>query len=97
MASAYRFQWHEIPECYGKWETVNARFRKGQGIGLLERIFQSLNGESDMQNLSIDSTCAKVYESANGNKKSIKLGCRVLKRRTEHKDSRNCGRFGLVK
>jgi Transposase and inactivated derivatives len=62
-------QWREIPERYGKWEAVYARFRKWQDSGLLERIFRALSGDADMENLSIDSTCAKVHESANGNKK----------------------------
>lgn len=62
-------QWREMPERYGKWQAVYARFRKWQENGLLERIFQSLSADSDKENLSIDSTCAKVHESANGNKK----------------------------
>ncbi len=62
-------QWREIPERYGKWEAVYARFRKWQDDGLLERIFQALSTDADIENLSIDSTCAKVHESANGNKK----------------------------
>jgi transposase len=64
-------QWREIPERYGKWEAVYARFRKWQDDGLIERIFQALSADSDMENLSIDSTCAKVHESANGNKKGL--------------------------
>jgi transposase len=62
-------QWREMPERYGKWEAVYARFRKWQGIGLLERIFRALSADADMENLCIDSTCSKVHESANGNKK----------------------------
>jgi len=62
-------QWREIPERYGKWEAVYARFHKWQDDGLLERIFHALSTDADMENLSIDSTCSKVHESANGNKK----------------------------
>jgi transposase len=62
-------QWRELSERYGKWEAVYARFRKWQEIGLLERIFRHLNADADTENLSVDSACAKVHESANGNKK----------------------------
>ena len=45
-------QWRELPEVYGPWQSVYARFAKWR------------------ENLSLDSTCIKVHESANGGGKT---------------------------
>ena len=34
--------------------------------GTLEAIFRALSADADMENLSVDSACIKVHESANG-------------------------------
>lgn len=49
-----------------KWQVVYTRFRKWRNDGTLEKIFRVLSSDSDMENLSIDSTSIKVHESANG-------------------------------
>ena len=38
--------------------------------GTLETIFRALTADADMENLSLDSTCIKVHESANGGGKN---------------------------
>ena len=65
-------QWRELPERYGPWQSVYARFRKWKDEGILEYAFMALSDDYDPENLSIDSTCAKVHQSANGNKKGLK-------------------------
>jgi transposase len=65
-------QWRNLPDCYGPWESVYARFRKWQETGMLEEVFRALSSDRDMENLSIDSTSIRVHESANGNKKGLK-------------------------
>ena len=35
----------------------------------MEAIFRALSADADMENLSLDSTCIKVHESANGGEK----------------------------
>ena len=59
-------QWRELPEAYGPWQSVYARFAKWRDDGTLEAIFRALSADADMENLSLDSTCIKVHESANG-------------------------------
>ena len=59
-------QWREMPECYGPWQSVYARFRKWQKDGVWEKIFHTLSSDADMENLSIDSTMAKAHQSTNG-------------------------------
>lgn len=63
-------QWRELPEAYGPWQSVYARFSKWRDDGTLKRVFHTLSGDADMENLSIDSTCIKVHESANGGEKT---------------------------
>ena len=63
-------QWRELPERYGPWQSVYARFAKWRDDDLWERIFAELNKDSDMENLSIDSTCVKVHQSSNGGEKN---------------------------
>lgn len=63
-------QWRELPEAYGPWQSVYARFAKWRDDGTLETVFHVLSEDADMENLSIDSTCIKVHESANGGKKT---------------------------
>ena len=62
--------WRELPERYGKWQAVYARFQKWSEEGILENIFQNLTSDADFENISIDSTSCKVHESANGGKKN---------------------------
>ena len=63
-------QWRELPEAYGPWQSVYARFAKWRDDGTLEAIFHALSADADMENLSLDSTCIKVHESANGEEKT---------------------------
>ena len=63
-------QWRELPEAYGPWQSVYARFAKWRDDGTLETMFRALSEDADMENLSIDSTCIKVHESANGGGKN---------------------------
>ena len=63
-------QWRERPESYGPWQSVYARFAKWRDDGTLEGVFHALSEAADMENLSMDSTCVKVHESANGGKKT---------------------------
>ena len=62
-------QWRELPETYGPWQSVYARFAKWRDDGALEAVFHALSDDADMEALSVDSTCVKVHESANGGKK----------------------------
>lgn len=65
-------QWREMPECYGSWQSVYARFRKWEADGLFEKIFRELSQDADKEYIYIDSTSVKVHESANGGVKKGK-------------------------
>ena len=51
------------------WQSV-ARFAKWWDDGTLEKIIHALSVDADMENLSIDSTSAKVHKSANSRENS---------------------------
>ena len=63
-------QWQELPEVYGPWQSVYVRFAKWRDDGTLEAVFRALSADMDMDNLSLDSTCVKIHESANGGGKT---------------------------
>ncbi|EJQ98131.1 hypothetical protein II5_00044 [Bacillus cereus MSX-A1] len=64
--------WRDLPDHYGLWKTVYARFCKWRDEGVLLTIFQELNAEPDFENLSIDSTSIKAHQHSAGAKKSHK-------------------------
>ena len=63
-------QWRELPEAYGPWQSVYARFAKWRDDGTLKAVFHALSEDADMENLCMDSTCVKVHGSANGGEKT---------------------------
>lgn len=65
-------QWRQLPNRYGPWQSVYARFAEWRDKGIWEKIFTELSQDADTENLSIDSTCVKVHESSNGGKKRKK-------------------------
>ena len=64
--------WRDLPERYGPWKTVYDRFNKWAKEGVFENVFEALNVDADMQELSIDSTSVKVHQHAAGAKKGQK-------------------------
>lgn len=75
-------------------QSVYARFAKWRDDGTLEAVFYALSKDADMENLSVDSTCVKVHESANGGKKTADKAVGRTKGEPEHKAPRCRGRFG---
>ena len=63
-------QWRELLESYGPRQSAYARFAKWRDDGTWEAIFHTLSADADIESLSLDSTCIKVHESANGGKKT---------------------------
>ena len=62
-------RWRDIPVEYGPWHSVYSRFRKWTKADLLLEIFAVLSSNVDLGTVSIDSTCSKVHQSANGGEK----------------------------
>ena len=61
--------WRDLPERFGPWETVYWRFKELIRKGILLQIFQDLNIDADMQDISLDSTVVKAHQHSAGAKK----------------------------
>ena len=64
--------WRDLPERFGPWQTIYDRFNKWAKAGIFEVIFEILNVDADMQDLSLDSTSIKVHQHAAGAKKGLR-------------------------
>jgi transposase len=63
--------WRDLPERFGPWQTVYARFKKWGEDGTFQRLFETLTQDADMQDVSIDSTSCKAHQHASGAKKGV--------------------------
>ena len=62
-------EWEDLPERYGPWKTVYSRFCKWRDEGLLQKIFEALSADADLETLSIDSTSIRAHQHTAGAKK----------------------------
>lgn len=68
-------QWRELPERYGKWQTVYYRFRRWQKDGTVDRILERLqltldeDGRIDIDFWFVDATIIRAGRSAAGARK----------------------------
>ena len=70
-----------LPERFGKWSTVYARFRRWSESGVLERLFaalreQEVNGE-EVVCFGLDSPSVKVHPDGTGARKTSRSANRV--------------------
>jgi transposase len=59
-------QWRELPEKYGKWNSVAQRFRRWCQRGLWETLLAELASEPDLECLLLDSTIIRAHPCAAG-------------------------------
>lgn len=64
--------WRDLPARFGPWKTVYSRFRMWSQKDVFQNLFESLTGDADLQDASIDSTSCKVHQHAAGAKKGQK-------------------------
>lgn len=65
--------WQHMPERYGKWKSVHARFTRWANKGVWERVFAELIRDRDNKYLMLDSTLVRVHQQAAGGKGGPKL------------------------
>lgn len=64
--------WRDIPERYGKWNTIHSRFRRWVQAGIWTRVLQELQGRAEPGEevewcvVSIDSTTVRAHQHAAG-------------------------------
>ncbi len=68
--------WRDLPERYGKWQTVASRFYRWQQSGVWERIFAKLqlmkdrDGQIDWEVHYVDGSIIRAHQHAAGAKKA---------------------------
>ena len=60
--------WRDLPERYGKWNSVFQRFNRWAKKGVWERVFEALQ-DPDLEWLMIDTTIVRAHQHAAGQKK----------------------------
>lgn len=65
--------WRDLPETFGKWNSVFQRFRRLALKGVFERLFQLLSDDPDFEYALIDGTIVKVHRHATGAKGGLKI------------------------
>lgn len=58
--------WRDLPERYGKWNSVARRFRRWAKSEVWKRVFKELSLEADLEELMIDSTMVRAHQHAAG-------------------------------
>ncbi len=61
-------RWRDLPERFGKWNSVFRRFRRRVVGGVFDRVFQRLSGEFDFEYVCVDGTVMRVHQKAAGGK-----------------------------
>jgi len=65
-------QWRDMPERYGKWQTVYSRYRRWGREGLFDRILERLHleldedGRIDWNMFDVDGSNIRAHQSAAG-------------------------------
>lgn len=59
-------QWRDLPEKFGRWNTVFRRFNLWSKKGVLQKLFQSISSENDPEWLFIDGSIVKAHQDSCG-------------------------------
>ena len=65
--------WRDLPEDFGKWNSVFQRFRRWALKGVFERVFTTLSGDPDFEYALIDGTLVRVHQHGTGAKGGLKI------------------------
>jgi transposase len=69
-------QWRQLPETYGKWNSVFRRFRRWTELGVFDALLESLAElvERERSADMIDSTIVRAHHCAVGIKRGRRIG-----------------------
>jgi putative transposase len=60
--------WRELPEVFGHWNSVFARYNRWAKKGVWERVFHALSGDPDFEYVLLDSTVVRAHQHSAGAK-----------------------------
>ena len=65
--------WRDLPEVFGRWNSVFQRFRRWVRAGVCERLFEQVSAEPDFEYALIDGTIVSARQKASGAKGGLKI------------------------
>jgi transposase len=72
-AVLFRFRkgtpWRDLPERFGRWETVWQRYNRWSESGVFERIFNLLAADHDKEYMMLDATIVRAHQHRAGAQK----------------------------
>jgi transposase len=60
--------WRDLPEAFGKWNSIFQRFRRWVKAGVFDRIFEALSDDADFEYVIVDGTIVRVHQHGTGAK-----------------------------
>ena len=60
--------WRDLPDAFGKWNTVYVRFSRWAKAGVWGKLFKALADDPDFEYLIVDSTVVRAHQHAAGAK-----------------------------
>ncbi len=58
--------WRDLPERFGKWNSVSRRFRRWTLSGVFRRVFRALSDGSGLEHVFVDGTVVQAHQKAAG-------------------------------
>ncbi len=66
--------WRDLPNEFGRWNSVFQRFRRWVRAGVFDRLFERMSDEPDFEYALIDGTIVSAHQKASGAKGGLRIG-----------------------